>query len=174
MVQHKRWKKGHSSSSNPTLRRHRDSVKNNIFNYKTSNRKRIEPFSDSQNIISFSKIEQSGLTADALAKLDSKSLSKIKIDDDDEDNQSIGTRDTFQSWASNWSDCTNATFNRVHKYWKSNSALHKEVGNYQQFKRNWQKIKIIQILAVLAAVTEVIKSNEGKESEVEYFAALVS
>jgi hypothetical protein len=29
-------------------------------------------------------------------------------------------------------------------------------------------------LAVLAAVTEVIKSNEGKESEVEYFAALVS
>jgi 2-polyprenyl-3-methyl-5-hydroxy-6-metoxy-1,4-benzoquinol methylase len=67
-----------------------------------------------------------------LAKLDSKSLSKIKIDD--EDNQSIGTRDTFQSWASNWSDCTNATFNRVHKYWKSNSALHKEVGN-SSFKR---------------------------------------
>ena len=67
------------------------------------------------------------ITADALAKLDSKSLSNLKIDDDNEDNQRIGTRDTFQSWASNWSDCTNATFNRVHKYWKSNSALHKEV-----------------------------------------------
>ena len=39
MVQHKRWKKGQSSSSNPALRRHRDVVKNNIFNYKTSNRK---------------------------------------------------------------------------------------------------------------------------------------
>ena len=56
------------------------------------------------------------ITADALAKLDSKSLSNLKIDDDNEDNQRIGTRDTFQSWASNWSDCTNATFNRVHKY----------------------------------------------------------
>jgi hypothetical protein len=57
MVQHKRWKKGHSSSSNPTLRRHRDSVKNNIFNYKTSNRKRIESLPrlvDSWNIIYFS------------------------------------------------------------------------------------------------------------------------
>lgn len=30
-----------------------------------------------------------------------------------------------------------------------------------------------QMLAVLAAVTEVIKENGGKESETEYFAALV-
>ena len=30
-----------------------------------------------------------------------------------------------------------------------------------------------QILAVLAAVTEVIKAHGGKESETEYFAALV-
>ena len=65
------------------------------------------------------------------------------------------SEDTFRSWASNWSDCTNATFNKVHKYWRSNSALHKE------------------ILAVLAAITEVIKENDGKETETEYFAALV-
>lgn len=31
-----------------------------------------------------------------------------------------------------------------------------------------------QICAVLAAVTEVIRSHGGKESETEYFAALVS
>lgn len=31
-----------------------------------------------------------------------------------------------------------------------------------------------QICAVLAAVTEVIRSRGGKESETEYFAALVS
>ena len=69
------------------------------------------------------------MTSDALAKLDSKSVTskKMNIDGDDDDNQSVLTHDTFQSWASNWSDCTNATFNRVHKYWKSNSALHKEV-----------------------------------------------
>lgn len=34
---------------------------------------------------------------------------------------------SFKSWATNWSDCTNATFNKIHKYWNSNSALHKEV-----------------------------------------------
>lgn len=32
----------------------------------------------------------------------------------------------------------------------------------------------LQICAVLAAVTEVIRSQGGKESETEYFAALVS
>ena len=33
---------------------------------------------------------------------------------------------------------------------------------------------LFQILAVLAAVTEVIKESGGKETETEYFAALVS
>ncbi|KFQ78909.1 RRP12-like, partial [Phaethon lepturus] len=41
-------------------------------------------------------------------------------------------------------------------FWKSNSAAHKE------------------ICAVLAAVTEVIRSQGGKESETEYFAALMT
>ena len=33
---------------------------------------------------------------------------------------------------------------------------------------------LFQILAVLAAVTEVIKAQGGKESETEYFGALAS
>lgn len=98
----------------------------------------------------------SGLTRQALAELDSMSMNNIDLNVDNKsmisDNDS---EDTFRSWASNWSDCTNATFNKVHKYWRSNSALHKE------------------ILAVLAAITEVIKENDGKETETEYFAALV-
>ena len=32
---------------------------------------------------------------------------------------------------------------------------------------------LLKVLAVLATVTEVIKENDGKESETEYFAALV-
>ena len=32
---------------------------------------------------------------------------------------------------------------------------------------------ILQVIAILAAVTEVIKLNGGKETETEYFAALV-
>lgn len=43
------------------------------------------------------------------------------------DLQSVGAR-TFSTWASNWTECTNTTFSRVHRFWHSNSALHKEVG----------------------------------------------
>lgn len=139
MVKGKRWKKGQSSSSNPETKKYREIAKNsrNFFN-----------FGQGSTI-------PSQLTEKALAELDSMS-----IKNDNFDNKSIisdaDSIDTFRSWASNWSDCTNATFNRVHRYWRSNSALHKE------------------ILAVLAAVTEVIKENDGKESETEYLAALVS
>lgn len=45
---------------------------------------------------------------------------------------------------------------RLLKNFSSNSFLHKEM------------------LAILAALTEVIKANGGKESSTEYFAALVS
>lgn len=33
---------------------------------------------------------------------------------------------TFKTWATNWTECTSATFNKVHQNW-SNDALHKEV-----------------------------------------------
>lgn len=45
---------------------------------------------------------------------------------------------------------------RLLKNFSSNSYLHKEM------------------LAILAALTEVIKANGGKETSTEYFAALVS
>ena len=41
MVHAKRWKKGQSSSSNPTLKKHREAAKNNLFNYKTSDSKEL-------------------------------------------------------------------------------------------------------------------------------------
>lgn len=67
------------------------------------------------------------MTAKALQELNSESNAFDSNDTHEllDDNESI---DTFKSWASNWSDCTNATFNKVHRYWRSNSALHKEVG----------------------------------------------
>ena len=70
----------------------------------------------------------SQLTRKALAELDSMSLGN----DNFEDSKSVvsdgdNSADSFRSWATNWSDCTNATFNKVHKYWRSNSAFHKEV-----------------------------------------------
>ncbi|XP_052773393.1 RRP12-like protein [Mya arenaria] len=129
----KRWKKGHSSTSNPEKNKFREAAKNRFFN----------------------KIEgPSSLTVDALVKHDkSHSSTDVESMATESDQQTMGT---FKTWATNWTDCTNTTFSKVHRYWSSNSALHKE------------------ILAVLAAVTEVIKLQGGKETETEYFAALMT
>ncbi|CAG2206387.1 RRP12 [Mytilus edulis] len=104
----------------------------------------------------------SGLTVDALAKHDEDHFSK-DTDSLQEGFEKLSTSDklsvgakTFNTWATNYTECTNVTFNKVHRYWSSNSALHKEV------------------IAILAAVTEVIKTNDGNETETEYFAALMT
>lgn len=55
-----------------------------------------------------------------------------------------------------FTNCTNPTFDRVHREWKSGSSLQKDV------------------VAVLAAVSEVIKEANGEETDVEYFAALLT
>lgn len=72
---------------------------------------------------------------------------------------SVGTLSSYQtlkSFASEWSDCSNMSFNRFLNVFRSDSALHKEM------------------LAILAAITEVIKQNGGTESSTEYFCALVN
>lgn len=66
------------------------------------------------------------------------------------------TEKSSGTFLSGLSDCTNVTFSKVQRFWESNSAAHKE------------------ICAVLAAVTEVIRSQGGKETETEYFAALMT
>ena len=115
MVKGKRWKKGESSSSNPTTKKYREMAKNNrlFFNFDQS----------------ATDNKESGLTSKALAQLDSISQfgNNNKFDDSKSMISEADSADTFKSWASNWSDCTNATFNKVHRYWRSNSALHKEV-----------------------------------------------
>ncbi|KAK6185603.1 hypothetical protein SNE40_007802 [Patella caerulea] len=130
-----KWKKGQSSSSNPVSKKFRDAAKNRLFQKNTG---------------------PSNLTVAALAK---HNEGETEIDGmsvvSTEDAKST-TAKTFSTWATNWTDCTNATFSRVHRYWASNSAMHKE------------------ILAVLAAVTEVIKQQGGSETETEYFAALMT
>ena len=86
----------------------------------------------------------SGLTADALAKHDEdiftkdtdsmqKGFEKLSTSD----KQSVGAR-TFNTWATNYTECTNVTFNRVHRYWASNSSLHKEVNTTVDVKLSTQ------------------------------------
>eukprot|EP00794_Sanderia_malayensis_P014945 gene14945-16486_t len=113
-----------------------------------------------QNIPSYRRKTGSGLTATNLARHD-----EHQIDDDDDvtllDNDLIS--ETTQSHSkssaatsiSGLTDCSNITFNKVQNLWASPVEEHK------------------QICAVLAAVTEVIRSNNGNETETEYFAALM-
>ncbi|KAM5271620.1 RRP12-like protein isoform 2-T2 [Ctenodactylus gundi] len=137
----KRWKKGHSSDSNPVTCRHRQAARSRFFSRPS---------------------EKSDLTVDAVKlhnELQSGSLrlgkSKAPETAMEEGDEMALTEKSSGTFLSGLSDCTNVTFSKVQRFWESNSAAHKE------------------ICAVLAAVTEVIRSQGGKETETEYFAALV-
>ncbi|XP_061228446.1 RRP12-like protein [Neopsephotus bourkii] len=140
----KRWRKGHSSDSNPETRQHRLAARSRFCSRPA---------------------EKSNLTVDAVKlhnELQSGSLHLERTSDSaqlrmEEDGAAeAATEKSSCTFLSGLSDCTNATFSKVQRFWESNSAAHKE------------------ICAVLAAVTEVIRSRGGKESETEYFAALMT
>ncbi|KAM6997818.1 RRP12-like protein [Tautogolabrus adspersus] len=136
----KRWKKGHSSDSNPQTSRFRQAAKSRYFSRPS---------------------EKSDLTVDALklhnelqkGPLEVSSRKDARMEEEPDEAFSERTSGTFLSGLS---DCSNLTFRKVQRYWESNSAAHKE------------------ICAVLAAVTEVIRSQGGKETETEYFGALMT
>eukprot|EP00064_Thunnus_orientalis_P025802 superscaffoldBa00014048_g26225 len=136
----KRWKKGHSSDSNPQTSRFRQAAKSRFFSRPT---------------------EKSDLTVDALKLHNELQTGPLELGAggrkdasmEDEPDQAFSDR-TSGTFLSGLSDCSNLTFRKVQRFWESNSAAHKE------------------ICAVLAAVTEVIRGQGGKETETEYFAAL--
>ncbi|XP_029690750.1 RRP12-like protein [Takifugu rubripes] len=135
----KRWKKGHSSDSNPESNRFRQAAKSRFFSRPSG---------------------KSDLTVDALKlhndlQTGSLELSRKDAAMEEEPNEAVSER-TAGTFLSGLSDCSNLTFRKVQRYWESNSAAHKE------------------ICAVLAAVTEVIRAQGGKETETEYFAALMT
>lgn len=134
----KRWKKGHSSDSNPETSRFRKAARSRFFSR---------------------PIEKSDLTVDALKlhnELQAGCLERSSDAAGDAMEELALTEKTSGTFLSGLSDCSNLTFSKVQRYWQSNSAAHKE------------------ICAVLAAVTEVIRSQGGKETETEYFAALMT
>ncbi|XP_015759470.1 PREDICTED: RRP12-like protein [Acropora digitifera] len=101
--------------------------------------------------------KKSRLTVEAVAKhaQNQDEDGDVKIKEDEEFSMKSGQ--TFGAFSvSGLTDCSNPAFDTVRRFWDSPSAQHKEV------------------CAVLAAVTEVIKSKDGKESETEYFAALMT
>ncbi|PNJ86831.1 RRP12 isoform 5 [Pongo abelii] len=137
----KRWKKGHSSDSNPAICRHRQAARSRFFSRPSG---------------------RSDLTVDAVKLHNELQSGSLRLDKSEapetpmeEEAELVLTEKSSGTFLSGLSDCTNVTFSKVQRFWESNSAAHKE------------------ICAVLAAVTEVIRSQGGKETETEYFAALI-
>ncbi|TFK06978.1 neurobeachin [Platysternon megacephalum] len=139
-----RWRKGHSSDSNPESRRHRLAARSRFFSRPA---------------------EKSDLTVDALKLHNELQSGSVRVEqagqgaqlrmEEDDDGAAV-TEKSSRTFLSGLSDCTNLTFSKVQRFWESSSAAHRE------------------ICAVLAAVTEVIRSQGGSESETEYFAALMT
>ncbi|TGZ37069.1 RRP12-like protein [Temnothorax longispinosus] len=141
----KRWARGQSSSSNPATTKYREQATGMFF--------KDLPGSGT-----------SGITKEDLRKHDAiqgiqPGFAKLDLDadrEDREDREDGRTTITCDTFATTYSACSNLSFGRFLARFQSSSIVHKEM------------------LAVLAAVTEVIKQNGGNETSTEYFAALMS
>ncbi|GFU16993.1 RRP12-like protein [Trichonephila clavipes] len=88
---------------------------------------------------------------EALLKQHNKMTSK-SMHDENEDTTSIGGDTALTAFT----NCSLTSFSRLHKNWNSQSLLHKEM------------------IAVIAAVAEILKNNGEEETEANYFAALMT
>ena len=85
------------------------------------------------------------------------SMKSFNINGDEEmpESQLGGTFKTYQTFASNYSSCSNMSFKKLLNGFRSTSDQHKEM------------------LAILTALTEIIKERGGTESSTEYFILLM-
>uniref|UniRef100_A0A1I8EKG1 RRP12 N-terminal HEAT domain-containing protein n=1 Tax=Wuchereria bancrofti TaxID=6293 RepID=A0A1I8EKG1_WUCBA len=134
--------KGKSSESNPSVTRHREAARATHIVQKIQTDKSYDAkFSDED------------------AVLEQIPLHKMQIGDAEEIKtvrSNFSELTSAKSQLSQFTSCTNPTFDPVHRIWRSGSVLQNEV------------------LAVLAATAELIKDTNGTESDTEYFAALLT
>ncbi|XP_004527369.1 RRP12-like protein [Ceratitis capitata] len=159
----KTWSKGQSSTSNPEQMKHRLKAKSRFFQPNLS----LAPPE--------ANAKPNTLTLDAVLKHDQRlaynaetttvndvagSLKSFSLNDDGMDDENMsesqqGTFKTFKTFASNYSACSNMSFKKLLVGFRASSDLHKEM------------------LAILTAITEVIRERGGTESSTEYFILLM-
>ncbi|XP_034471932.1 RRP12-like protein isoform X2 [Drosophila innubila] len=159
----KTWSKGQSAVSNPDQMKHRLKAKSRFF----------QP---NLNLAATGSSSANGLTTEAVHKHEQRlayntetttvndvagSLKSFTLEDDDGMSGSgtgtlPGTFKTFQTFASNYSSCSNVSFKKLLTGFRASSDLHKEM------------------LAILSALTEIIRERGGNESSTEYFLLLIS
>ncbi|XP_060661912.1 RRP12-like protein [Drosophila nasuta] len=161
----KNWSKGQSAVSNPDQMKHRLKAKSRFFQ---PNLNLAAAAGTSNN---------NGLTMEAVHKHEQRlayntetttvsdvagSLKSFRLDDADDDGMSgmSGTQPstvkTFQTFASNYSSCSNVSFKKLLTGFRASSDLHKEM------------------LAILSALTEIIRERGGGETSTEYFLLLLN
>ncbi|MCP9261924.1 hypothetical protein DINM_005233 [Dirofilaria immitis] len=141
----RRIAKGKSSESNPSITRHREAAKA----ARTIQKMPFIPIEEGYNNKFNDEDEMLGQIP----------LHKMQIDDAEEIKSmksNFSELSSAKSQLSQFTSCTNPTFDPVHRIWRSGSLLQKEV------------------LAVLAAAAELIKDINATESDAEYFAAFLT
>ncbi|KAL7025273.1 hypothetical protein ACKWTF_013427 [Chironomus riparius] len=145
--------KGQSSLSNPEINKHRLKARSKFFQPNLQNN------SNSNNGLTMEAVEkheaiQSFKMSDPIKSL-SGSLKDFSIDDDGEFSQSQRSMSQATTFATQFSATSNMSFNKLLMNFQPNSQVHKEM------------------LAILAALTEIIKEKGGSETNTEYFLALM-
>ncbi|KAJ1368617.1 hypothetical protein KIN20_029786 [Parelaphostrongylus tenuis] len=133
-----RIKKGMSSESNPTKHRHREAA--SVARVRSLSTGVMQAVDDRPETANHLLSKLGGMTIDREQDFSNKSM----------------VSDGAVSRISQFTACTNHSFDSVHRFWKSGSPMQKEV------------------VAVLAAVAELIREHKGSETDVEYFAALLT
>uniref|UniRef100_A0A915PH65 Ribosomal RNA-processing protein 12-like conserved domain-containing protein n=1 Tax=Setaria digitata TaxID=48799 RepID=A0A915PH65_9BILA len=136
-----------SSESNPSITRHREVAK------AVRTFQKVPFISADENYDAESKNGDMMLQQIPLHKLQ---IGDVEVEETKSMTSSFSERNSMESELSQFTSCTNPTFDPVHRLWRSGSVLQKEV------------------VAVLAATAELIKDNSGIESDTEYFAALLT
>ncbi|KAH8271127.1 hypothetical protein KR018_000867 [Drosophila ironensis] len=153
----KTWSKGQSATSNPEQMKHRLKAKSRFF----------QP-----NLNLASSVPSTGLTLEAVHKHEQRqafnaetttvnevagSLKDFSLEDNDAEDAGtgFGTFKTFKTFASDYSHCSNMSFKKLLTGYRASSDLHNEM------------------LAILSALTEIIREKGGSESSTEYFLLLM-
>ena len=150
-----RWAKGHSSSSNPITREHRNAAKAKALTTSFGSSSGGMAGSGPNKLTAESLLKHDALMVGAKGGAASSAGAGSSTQEDDA--LTLGqTNKTFDTFASDWTQCSNVSFKRLIQKFDSKSAHHREM------------------LAILAAVAEVVKEKgSGEESSTEYFAAIL-
>jgi ribosomal RNA-processing protein 12 len=153
----KRWRKGQSGLSNPSEVLHRQAARGKFGDHLSRDKRASAP-----------------LTAEALARLHSTQEQLDRDGDVDlETSSSAGTTSAASSSALTLIETSHPVFGTVRKLWNSPTESHRVVGPSQPHISHLNNLCLLQICAVLAAVSDVVRSQDGRNTETEYYGALV-